>query len=244
MEHGEVTVHPGRTVAFTDLGDPDGVCVLFFHGAPASRLVPGFLADDFAAEGLRVLSLDRPGYGGSSPQPGRSRPDWPDDVAAVAAALGGGRFAVIGHSSGGPYALACCALLPDQVVGGLVVASPTDMRWPRARDGWPPLEVEVMELGDEEAAVAWLTDRVGADGSGLFDDDPFVWPAPDLALFADDEYPRFVAALDGDGERALDSLVRRLRQWGYRDRDVVGPGGQVGEAVVPVRVGGRGRMAG
>jgi len=63
------------------------------------------------ASGVRVISPDRPCYGRSSPQPGRSMADWPSDVAVLTEALGIERFAVAGHSSGGPYAVACAALL-------------------------------------------------------------------------------------------------------------------------------------
>ncbi len=62
------------------------------------------------------MSYDRPGYGGSTPAPGRDIASAAADVAAVADALGIARFAVMGHSGGGPHALACGALLPERVV--------------------------------------------------------------------------------------------------------------------------------
>jgi pimeloyl-ACP methyl ester carboxylesterase len=72
---------------------------------------------------IRLLSYDRPGYGGSTPQPDRTIANGAADVAAIADELGIGRFAVWGVSGGGPHALACAALLPDRVVAA--AAAPT-----------------------------------------------------------------------------------------------------------------------
>ncbi len=67
--------------------------------------------------GVSLFSLDRPGYGASDPQPGRRLLDWPNDVAAVADALGWPAFHVVGVSGGGPYAAAVAVALPDRVRG-------------------------------------------------------------------------------------------------------------------------------
>lgn len=78
--------------------------------------------------GARLISFDRPGYGGSDRRPGRRVVDVVEDVAAVADALGLGRFAVAGRSGGGPHALACAALLPGRVTraAALVGLAPRD----------------------------------------------------------------------------------------------------------------------
>jgi pimeloyl-ACP methyl ester carboxylesterase len=74
-------------------------------------------------QGVRLISYDRPGYGGSTPQPGRTVADCVQDVRAIAGALGLERLAVSGGSGGGPHALACAALLPDLVPAVAVFAS-------------------------------------------------------------------------------------------------------------------------
>ena len=76
-------------------------------GSPPEPLFPAA-----AENGLHWVSYDRPAYGGSSPNPGRDIASAAADVAAIAGVLGIGRFAVLGHSGGGPHALACGALLP------------------------------------------------------------------------------------------------------------------------------------
>ena len=112
MEDGtdlQVTLRDGRRLAYRDLGDRDAPPVVFNPGFMACRVTGR------PAAGVRVLSVDRPGIGLSDPAPRRSLLDWPDDVADLADRLGIERFAVLGHSAGGPYAAACAFRLPDRV---------------------------------------------------------------------------------------------------------------------------------
>ena len=77
---------------------------------PASRL---FAPDPVvtATLGLRLITVDRPGYGRSSGQPERRFADWPADVSELMESLGVESFSIVAHSSGGPYALACAAAM-------------------------------------------------------------------------------------------------------------------------------------
>jgi pimeloyl-ACP methyl ester carboxylesterase len=104
-------------------GDPDGHPVLVHGGTPGSRLMPDSTVLDAAERGIHILSYDRPGYGGSTPQPGRSVGDCAEDVRAIAAAFGIERLGIWGISGGGPHALACAALLPDLVTAVASLAS-------------------------------------------------------------------------------------------------------------------------
>jgi pimeloyl-ACP methyl ester carboxylesterase len=114
----------GRTLAVEESGDPGGRPVLVHMGTPNSRLLYGPIMADAAARGLRLISYDRPGYGGSSPQPGRTVADCAGDVRAICAALGIDRLVTWGISGGGPHVLACAALLPDLVTAAASLASP------------------------------------------------------------------------------------------------------------------------
>src|SRR5712671_7318572 len=114
----------GRTLAIEEAGAPGGRPVLVHNGTPNSRHLFGPAAADAAARGLRLIGYDRPGYGGSTPQPGRTVADCAADVRAISAELGIDRLAMWGHSGGGPYALACAALLPDLVAAAATLASP------------------------------------------------------------------------------------------------------------------------
>jgi pimeloyl-ACP methyl ester carboxylesterase len=84
----------GRVLGYAEWGDPQGAPVFYFHGTPASRLDPVCFPDAPAQAGVRLISVDRPGMGLSSFQRGRQIADWPDDVAALADALGIDRFGV------------------------------------------------------------------------------------------------------------------------------------------------------
>lgn len=118
-----VSLDDGRTVAYAEWGDRTGRPLFSLHGTPGCRLSrhPDFrLWSDLR---LRVITLDRPGYGSSTPLPGRRVGHAAHDVSAVADALGVERFLVIGGSGGGPHALACAAGLGDRVTACAAVAS-------------------------------------------------------------------------------------------------------------------------
>jgi pimeloyl-ACP methyl ester carboxylesterase len=104
-------------------GDPDGRPVLVHGGTPNSRHLYGGWIADAEKKGIRLISYDRPGYGGSTPRPGHTVASGAHDVRAIAEALGHDRLGIWGVSGGGPYALGCAALLPDMAVAVAVVAS-------------------------------------------------------------------------------------------------------------------------
>jgi pimeloyl-ACP methyl ester carboxylesterase len=107
----------GRTLHVYDTGAVgESLTVFWHHGTPNTGAPPGPLLPASAERGIRWVSHDRPGYGGSTAQPGRDVASAAADVASIADALGISQFAVMGHSGGGPHALACAALLPDRVL--------------------------------------------------------------------------------------------------------------------------------
>ena len=112
-----VATPDGRVLAVQEAGDPDGRPVLVHMGTPNSRHLYGPNAADAAERGLRLICYDRPGYGGSTPQPGRSHVSCAADVRTICAALQIERLGIWGISGGGAHALACAALLPDLAVG-------------------------------------------------------------------------------------------------------------------------------
>ncbi len=112
----------GRRIGYAEYGWPGGPAYFYFHGHPGSRLEAAFAEPAAQAAGVRVVALDRPGYGRSDFQPGRTMLDWPGDVEQVADQLGVDRFSVVGSSGGGPYALACAYRLPDRVGRAAVIS--------------------------------------------------------------------------------------------------------------------------
>ena len=112
----------GRALAWGEIGDPDGRPVLAFHGTPGSRHQVLVDPDGAAAAGVRLIAPDRPGYGLSAYQPGRTLAGWADDVAVLADHLGLDRFAVMGISGGGPHAAVCARFLPERVSAAALVS--------------------------------------------------------------------------------------------------------------------------
>jgi len=129
------TLKDGRRLGYAEYGDPQGKPVFFFHGMPGSRL-EGELADEAAKKlRIRVISLDRPGYGLSDFQPRRAFLDWPPDVVALADALGIERFAVAGVSGGGPYAAVCALKIPGRLTAAGIIAGVGPYDEPDATEG-------------------------------------------------------------------------------------------------------------
>lgn len=115
-----------RLLGFAEFGDPSGTPLVYFHGFPMSRL-EGWSIDRMARRRrLRVIAPDRPGFGLSTFRDQRRITDWPVDVRALASHLGLERFAILGVSGGGPYAVACASALPREMLSavGVVAGGP------------------------------------------------------------------------------------------------------------------------
>ena len=129
MEYeGTAKARDGRTLAFVQRGAEDGVPVIVCHGTPGSRRSRHPDPEMYRRHGVRMVAYDRPGYGASDPNIGRSVADAASNIEAIADELGLDRFAVVGGSGGAPHALACGALLEERVlrVGALVTPAPSD----------------------------------------------------------------------------------------------------------------------
>src|SRR3954452_11841764 len=105
---GHSTLADGRRLAWAEWGSPRGTPVLLCPGAAISRHL-GIDAGAVAALGLRLVSVDRPGLGASTPAAGRTLADFAGDVRELAGLRGLGRPALLGNSQGAPFALACAA---------------------------------------------------------------------------------------------------------------------------------------
>ena len=130
VETISVPVADGRELCVELGGDAVGAPVLVSGGTPNSRHLFGPWLADAERRGIRLISYDRPGYGRSTPAPGRPVAAGAEDVAAIAAALDIDRLRVWGYSGGGPYALACAALLPNLVAAVATVGSIAPYRAP------------------------------------------------------------------------------------------------------------------
>jgi len=125
----------GRTLEFAEFGDLGGKPVFYFHGFPGSRL-EAEIAEPAAIDlNLRIIALDRPGYGLSGFQPDRKILDWPSDVVKVADTLELGSFSIVGISGGGPYAAVCAHEIPARLENVAIVCGLGPVNVPGNCDG-------------------------------------------------------------------------------------------------------------
>jgi pimeloyl-ACP methyl ester carboxylesterase len=235
-----VQTSDGRVLAVEEAGDPAGRPVLVHGGTPGSRLLYGPHARDAAERGLRLIGYDRPGYGGSSPQLGRTVADCASDVRAICADLGIDRLAMWGASGGGPHVLACAALLPDLVAAAATLASlaPFDADGLDYFDGMAPENVDdvVLYLTDEPAArektdrdrAEILAEAPGdaADSADSAEEFGPVLPPVDVAAMEDGLGDFFATAmLDGlaAGSEGWWEDNCLLKPWGFSLSDISVP---------------------
>jgi pimeloyl-ACP methyl ester carboxylesterase len=200
-----VRLPDGRRVGVVSHGDPDGRPLFLYHGTPASRL--GHESADAPARerGIRVLCPDRPGIGRSDPLPGRTLAGWADDAVALADVLGIDRFAVLGYSGGGPYALAAAAGAPDRVTVAGLMAGVGPIDRPGARQGMGKTDLQLVDLAQRRpwAARAMLrVMRLGARAS----------PSYALRVFKKEVSAVDQRVLDEQGPGITAFFVEALRQ--------------------------------
>lgn len=224
VTEADLELGDGRTLHYYDTreDEPDArVAVFWFHGAPSVGRPPEPLFPAAAENGLRWVSYDRPAYGGSSPDPGRNVASAAADVAAIADALGIGRFAVLGHSGGGPHALACGALLPDRVIAvvSMSASAPFDAEDLDWFAGWSPSGVAEQRaaLAGRDALRAYLATAEA---------DPEAFTPDDLSALAGRW--SWVAEVFGQAMKQgragiLDDSLASARAWGFALADVTVP---------------------
>lgn len=238
---GTALAPDGRTLTFAEWGDPDGFPVFSLHGTPNSRFARHYDERVYREAGARVITYDRPGYGGSDRHPGRRVVDCVSDVTVIAASLGVGRFAVVGTSGGGPHALAVAARLPDRVsraacVVGVAPYDTPDFDW---LEGMDPLNVQELgwALAGEEVLVPELEreaaetlKRVAADPAKLLGDDWKLSEADRAALAGHERH----AVIRQD---VAETFRRGVWGWVDDDRAFISPWGfDLAEIRVPTRV--------
>lgn len=233
---GAIKTPDGRRLAYTEWGPADGSVVLMVHGMPGSRL----LCPDVEAtgrRGIRLVAVDRPGYGGSSPKPGRRIVDWAEDARSLLDNLAVPVASIVGWSSGGPYALACAATLGERIRSVAVVAG--DAPLDAVAGAFKALPTAVQNLiarvrddptGDPRAAVAarcaWyaedpLSMLASADAHAAPDD-------PDAAARRRPDVRETLAAMLTEGARQgaagyVDDWIATVLPWGFRLADVARP---------------------
>jgi len=162
----------GRVLEIAEAGPSDGFPVFALHGTPGSRLFARVGQDHALKRGVRIIGVSRPGYGGSSPDSGRSVAGAAADVSSIAQELGIERFCVYGVSGGGPHTLACAALSPGRVVAAAALCSPAplDIDHDAWMSGMGQDNVDEFKLAIEGRES--LTPFIEETSKGMIDADP------------------------------------------------------------------------
>ena len=225
----------GRTIGYATWGDPEGTPVFFAHGTPGSRRArfpslgdPGWLA----RRRLRFIGVDRPGYGYSDPRTEANLLDCAEDFVLVADRLGLERFAVIGYSGGGPYAVALGALVPGRLRGVAVVSGLGALDRPDAFEGMDEANAAdfemAMESPEDLATEIDEAAREMREGSwGSVSEITEELPEVDLRIL---ERPDAQTLFFGPSQEAVrqgaagwvDDHLRLVRPWPFRLGDVRG----------------------
>ena len=170
---GRVRMPDHRLLGYSETGSRRGKPVFYFHGFPGSRLEIKFLEKTARDLNLRVIGVDRPGYGLSDFKTHRRIADWPGDVTALADALGLDSFSVFGISGGGPYAAACALKIPHRLVSVGIVCGLGPHNAPGATRGMRRINRFGLRLAEKKPFLSNLLLKLAPFGLRWFSG-PFI----------------------------------------------------------------------
>ena len=232
---GSVAVGGGRRLSFAEFGTPGGAAIIWMHGTPGGRRQIPIEARAYAAEhDLRIIGIDRPGIGTSTPHLYANILGWTADLEILADALAVDTMRVIGLSGGGPYALAAGAALPDRVHGVGVLGGVAPTKGPDAIRGGlielapyaaPVLSLTRIPLGYALAAAIRLIRPLAGPAIDAY---AAVQPRGDKELLARPEFRAMFVDDLINGARfhvgaPLSDIILFTRHWGFEAADVKVP---------------------
>jgi pimeloyl-ACP methyl ester carboxylesterase len=224
----------GRELAVESWGDPDGMPIFLLHGTPGSRRGPRPRTGVLYRLGVLLVSYDRPGYGGSAPQPDRTVAAAAEDVRVIADELDLLKFGVVGRSGGAPHALACAALLPDRVLSAAALVglapSDADLDWfaGMARSNIDEYATADGDASAVRADLARRADQVRDDPESLLRLLRPELTGQDLRIVEDVSIRQqltdtYAEALRHGAEGWIDDVLAFRRPWGFDPADIKPP---------------------
>ncbi len=232
---GSVAVRDDRRLSFAEYGSPRGEALVWMHGTPGARRQIPLEARTLAEQrGLRIIGVDRPGIGSSTPYLYPNVLDWAADLELLLDALAVDTVRMIGLSGGGPYALAAGAALPDRVHGVGVLGGVAPTVGPDAPDGGiirlavtlaPVLRTARVPLGVVLTGAIRLVKPLAGPGLDLY---AMVQPPGDKNLLSRPEFKAMFLDDLLNGSRfqtsaPLNDLVLFTQDWGFAPADVTVP---------------------
>jgi pimeloyl-ACP methyl ester carboxylesterase len=232
---GNVAVGDERQLGFAEFGDPQGRAIFWLHGTPGARRQIPTEARIFAEHnGIRLIGIDRPGIGSSTPFQYDNVVAFADDLATVADTLGIDKMAIVGLSGGGPYTLGCAAVMPDRVVTVGVLGGVAPTRGADAIGGGvvalssyvaPLLERVGLPIRLAAVALIWLIRPLAEPALSLY---ARISPEGDRRLLVRPEFKAmFLDDLLNGSRKQLAApfadVVVFARDWGFRLEQVKVP---------------------
>jgi pimeloyl-ACP methyl ester carboxylesterase len=239
----------GRLLGYCEYGDPDGTPLFLFHGVPGSRYQRP--SEEISrSKGIRLIVIERPGFGLSEIKRGRTLIDWADDVSAFADFLKIDKFGILGLSAGGPYALACAQKIPERISAVFVISGLGQLELSGATTLMPFHEKWLFSLGRKSArrrmrilieVLRGLTSILLNNPQRYLpvlarffpkEEQPFFKKAEDSQMFLRDIGANYLSG----GEGIVDDLTLLSKPWGFDpgrisrtvhfwhgDRDLIAP---------------------
>ena len=229
---GSVAVRDGRRLSFAEYGSPRGSAIVWMHGTPGARRQIPFEARAYAEQhGLRIIGIDRPGIGSSTPHLYPQLLDWAGDLELLLDALAVDTVRLVGLSGGGPYVLAAGAALGERVQGIAVLGGVAPVLGPDAAAGgviqlakWlsPLLRAGRVPLGVALTQLIRLARPVAGPGLDLY---AAVQPPGDKNLLGRPEFKAMFLDDLLNGSRfqtsaPIHDLILFTREWGFALADV------------------------
>lgn len=222
----QVELGDGRILDIRVSGPADGLPLVFHHGTPGAATPVQALERAAHARGLRLVSTSRPGYGGSTRQPGRRVVDVADDTATVLDALGADRCLVAGWSGGGPHALACAARLTPVaaalVISGVAPYDAAGLDWLAGMGEQNELEFRAALAGEDRLRplLEEMRDHLKTvTVNGIISSLQTLLPEVDRAVltgeFGQDMADSFREALAPGVDGVLDDDLAFTKPWGF-----------------------------
>lgn len=233
---GNIAVGANRQLGFAEFGDPQGRAIFWLHGTPgARRQIPVEARLYSEANGIRLIGVDRPGIGSSTPHEYQRVIDFADDLHTIADTLGIDKMEIIGLSGGGPYTLGCAAAMPERVIAAGVLGGVAPTRGPDGVGGGvmgdvgvpaaPILELVGKPLGIVAAQLVRVIKPVAEPAANLYGR---ISPEGDRRLLARPEFKAMFLddLLNGSRKQLLApfaDVVVFARDWGFRLDEVKVP---------------------